>query len=246
MSNATDNNRQQASSERTVPGGKTVGKPSQPCPAGVNWCHRHETDAEDPSDRGYCWSRTIDVAEAQLAVSNGTHDGRIKLWGLGEFEDDAVHLDVANEVAAAITTLLREVETAGKLASSTAAFTWRDILAEGSYAASLPDQFDLAPADVAELDADLAEELADCPDTGALLMWNVTRDEEVGCLAMLTGQTADQERLTLRNATWWVSCGYVHSQARIQRPKRAGDVSIILAGEQFWVWLVPNDIKVFQ
>lgn len=74
------------------------------CPRGIAWCHRHADDGD------YCWSRTIQVREAQLAISNGTQDGRLKLWGLGEFEDDAVHLDTARDVVDAIATLLGEVQ----------------------------------------------------------------------------------------------------------------------------------------
>jgi hypothetical protein len=108
---AADNGSQH---DQTAGSGATVGKPSEPaatfeaevpaqrCPSGTSWCVVHEADGD------YCWSRTIQVREAGIAMSNGTITGRPKVWGLDEFEDCALELDVATEVVAAITALLAE------------------------------------------------------------------------------------------------------------------------------------------
>jgi hypothetical protein len=59
---------------------------------------------------GFCWSRAVTVEEAELAISNGSQDRALKLWGLFEFEEPGIRLDDAREVAAAVTALLEEVE----------------------------------------------------------------------------------------------------------------------------------------
>lgn len=91
MNNGSDNTRQ--TQQNTT------------CPNSTPWCARHHYD-----DGGWCWSRSVRCGEAQLAISNGTTDGSLKLWGLAEFEDDAVPLGEALRVAAAIVQLVSEVD----------------------------------------------------------------------------------------------------------------------------------------
>jgi hypothetical protein len=104
MNNRTEGSRHPAQPEQTIPSGssETAGKPAQPCPDGNTWCGLHEHDA--------CWSRTILVAEAELAINNGTTDGSPKLWGLDEFKEDGLPLKTAREAADAITVLLDDVD----------------------------------------------------------------------------------------------------------------------------------------
>ncbi len=77
--------------------------PDEQCPDGTPWCRRHED--------GICWSRSVLVGEETLLdISNGNPEGRLKLYGLSDLDTDGLGLEVALQVAAAITLLAEEVE----------------------------------------------------------------------------------------------------------------------------------------
>ena len=81
------------------------------------------------------------------------------------------------------------------------------------------------------------------PDYGALLAWNLTRDEEGGHLVILTGQTVEEEQQVLRNASWMVSCGALYAAVRVGMKgwKSWADERVRERGDEFLVWLVPNN-----
>lgn len=124
----------------------------------------------------------------------------------------------------------------------TAAFTWRDIFADGPHAGGLRlEAVDRDDLPVASTNLRAAVEAA--PAAGGLLLWNKTLDEEGGHLVMFTGQTCAEERQVLTNAEWLISCGAVYAAARVGRVYKDGsrDVALRHDGHQLYAWLLPND-----
>lgn len=224
MTNATHDD----DNARTRIEGEPAGKPAQPH---ERWCQRHE-DGEG----GWCCSELIRADEAHLEISNGTLSGEPKLFGLGDFTVDGITLDQARAVYDALGRLLGAVEP------TTARFTWEDIAAENRTIAST---LTLAEAD--RLDppfgtSDLRDDCATYDTYGGLLAWNRTRDEEGGHLVMFTGQTAEQERRVLANASWLVSCGAVYAASPVGMTgwKTSYDDRCTVGGDELLVWLLPN------
>lgn len=66
----------------------------------TQWCVRHDEEV--------CWSRSILVGETHIDVAMSPSQSGPRLYGLDDFQD-AIDLDTARQVAAAITELLEEV-----------------------------------------------------------------------------------------------------------------------------------------
>lgn len=222
------------------------------CPNNVPWCASH-----DPGD--FCWSRTVQVREAALAFSNGTTSGRPKLWGLGDFENDALELDVAEEIAAAIIALAAELAATNNDASSAdwrtgmAAHSWTELFATTPYGRycglheANRDDLGFVATDIG--DEDLEQRVASDNTIGGILVWEGTPDHEGGSLVMLSGQTVEQEQQVIDNAGWLISCGAIYAPDRVGwRSKSSadwtrGDVDEPEQGLQY-VWQLPNDHDV--
>lgn len=100
MNHATQDPDTTARPERAMDNDR--GTPAASCPDGTPWCRRHED--------GICWSRSILVGdETLLDVSNGNPEGRLKLYGLSDLDTDGLDMEVARQVADAITSLAEEV-----------------------------------------------------------------------------------------------------------------------------------------
>jgi hypothetical protein len=52
----------------------------------------------------------VQVRYPYLEITNGTPDGELKLYGLGDFRDEGADLGAVRELVQALTTLLGEVK----------------------------------------------------------------------------------------------------------------------------------------
>lgn len=77
---------------------------------------------------------------------------------------------------------------------------------------------------------------------GGFLAWNKTQDHEGGTFIMLADQAPHEERQTLRNAGWRISCGLTYALSRVGRHYLEPDHRVrSSAGDTWHVWLLPND-----
>lgn len=237
MRNATHDHDSTTRPERAID--STGAEAAAGCPLGTPWCRNHQ-EGED----GWCTTRTVQIHDAYIDITNGTSDGHVALYGLNSLPAGGVDLGTAKLIGDTITALLTDVESPG-VARSTAAYTWHDIAATDSL---------LQPLQMVEADRDalpfgsddLRDDFRTYETYGGLLVWNLTRDEEGGVLVMLTGQTSDQERQVMANAGWMVSCGAVYAASRVGMKgwKTSYDDRIMIDGEELLVWVLPNDFDV--
>jgi hypothetical protein len=148
-----------------------------------------------------------------------------------------------------MTTSFIESELNSQPTQLTAHFTWRELL--GPYATERNWTGGIRPAD-ADRGAlpcgtpQMRQRIGSDQSIGALLVWNKSLDEEGGDLIMFTGQTCEQERRVVTNATWMASCGTVYAASRVgtKAYKAAPDYRFRIggrAGDLHFGWLIPND-----
>lgn len=121
-------------------------------------------------------------------------------------------------------------------------FTWRDLQTWEVYGSSM------VGVDVERRSPSLPPMLrrrSAHPSVGGFLAWNKTLDLEGGTFIMLSGQDSEEERLTLRNVGWWVSCGLIYALSRVGRHYREPDHRVRSPEGHTWhVWVVPNNRSV--
>ncbi len=130
--------------------------------------------------------------------------------------------------------------TKTKAREAFATYTWRDLFEPmNHHNAQLYDENPhtptLLPADV------LSHELTG-PDTGGCILWSRTRDENSGHLMMFCGQSPEQEKATMSNASYWLSTGV----ARCERERPGWGWAVepheVFTDEdgEWWLWWLPN------
>ena len=127
------------------------------------------------------------------------------------------------------------------MSATTPKFTWRDLHTWDLYS----EMYYVVGEDAerAHLTSPALRKSAQDRAVGGLLMWNSSQGADGGRFTMFTGQTAAQERQTVENAGWWISCGVVSSRARVKN-RRAPDHRVRQDGGTWCVHLVPNAYRL--